>query len=223
MRRISVDTVLVAVLAVCAITMTALVVRRELSGNGVLPPANRQVGDWEAIAHGGNAEGPIGAPATLIIFSDFQCPYCKAFAKIVDSVHANYPAVRIVERNFPLTSIHPHALDAAVAAGCAARVGRYWEMRRNLFADQALVEAGSWNIIAHTSGVVDTVVFDQCVERRGSIEQIVADTAQASKLKLHATPTVIVNGLVFARPPDYQTLVRELRRIEAEHHASARL
>lgn len=74
-RRISGDTVLIAVLAVCAVTLTALVARRELSGNGVLPPANRQINNWSAIAGGGNAEGPVDARATLIVFSDFQSRY----------------------------------------------------------------------------------------------------------------------------------------------------
>ena len=68
----------------------------------------------------------------MIVYADFECPYCAA-------LHARLgerPAVRRVFRHFPVPSKHPRARAAAEAAEAAALQGRFWEMHDALFADQ---------------------------------------------------------------------------------------
>src|SRR5438128_1768001 len=92
----------------------------------------------------GFAVGPPDAPVTLVVFSDFECPFCRRFALVVDSLKLVHPEVRIVERNFPLEDIHHAAFDAARAAECARDVLSYQAVRRLLFSRQPLVEGRQW-------------------------------------------------------------------------------
>jgi len=80
-------------------------------------------------------QGPDDAPLTLVLYGDYECPYTR---KSLPAVHAlqqqHGDQLRFVFRNFPLTEIHPHALQAAEAAEAAAAQGRFWEMHAYLFA-----------------------------------------------------------------------------------------
>src|SRR5262249_43031981 len=71
------------------------------------------------------AQGPVNAPVTVVMFSDFQCPVCSAVHPIVKSVISQYgDKVRFVLRDYPLSSIHQFAEKAAEAAGAANAQGK---------------------------------------------------------------------------------------------------
>ena len=83
-------------------------------------------------------EGSPTAKVVVAEFSDFQCPFCKRF---VDTTLAHIRAelgdqVGLAFLNFPLTSIHPNAGNAALVAECAAEQGKFWPMHDLLFARQ---------------------------------------------------------------------------------------
>jgi len=84
-------------------------------------------------------EGSPTAKVVVAEFSDFQCPFCKRF---VDTTLAHIRAelgdeVGLAFLNFPLTSIHPNAGNAALVAQCAAEQGKFWPMHDLLFARQS--------------------------------------------------------------------------------------
>ncbi|MGC1258229.1 MAG: thioredoxin domain-containing protein, partial [Candidatus Acidiferrales bacterium] len=62
------------------------------------------------------SEGPSNAKVTVVEFSDFECPHCREFSQILREVEPQYPQVRFVFKDFPLTQIHPWAETAAIAA-----------------------------------------------------------------------------------------------------------
>jgi protein-disulfide isomerase len=78
--------------------------------------------------------GPRGG-RTLIVYADFECPYCAALHERLLALEA-----RIVFRHFPVRPSHPRAWPAACAAEAAACQGRFWEMHDALFADPARLE-----------------------------------------------------------------------------------
>jgi protein-disulfide isomerase len=93
---------------------------------------------------GAPVRGPADAWVTLVEFSDFECPYCRAAEAQVEQVLANHPAaVRLVYKQFPLTDLHDRALPAALAADCAGQQDKFWEMHDLLMkgdlSDDALV------------------------------------------------------------------------------------
>src|SRR5580704_2305002 len=76
--------------------------------------------------------------ATIQVFSDFQCPYCKMFATAVREIESKGIEgmnTKVEFRNFPL-GFHPFAQLAAQAATAAGEQGKFWEMHDLLFANQ---------------------------------------------------------------------------------------
>jgi protein-disulfide isomerase len=92
----------------------------------------------------GNSFGSAKAPVTIEVFSDFQCPACKAFHdKEFQRIMTEYVIpgkVYVIYRYFPL-AMHPHGRACAEYACAAARVGRYKQVSDALFAQQAAIEA----------------------------------------------------------------------------------
>jgi len=80
--------------------------------------------------------------ATLVEFGDFECPYCGAQEPILRQLLADHPEVELVWKNLPLTSVHPHALAAAIAAECAVDQGRFWEMHDAIYQNQGAIFGG---------------------------------------------------------------------------------
>ncbi len=87
--------------------------------------------------------GNLNAQITIIEFSDFQCPFCKRFhSDTLPLVQTNYidtGKVRFVYRDFPIQSIHPNAMPAALATECADDQGKFWPYHDKIFQNQ-----GQW-------------------------------------------------------------------------------
>src|SRR5712691_6735856 len=92
--------------------------------------SNGNTGQRDALA--ARTKGRPGAPVTVYEMSDFQCPYCKAFAlttlPLLEREYVTTGKVRFVYINLPLPSLHANATAAAEAATCAARQSRFWPM-----------------------------------------------------------------------------------------------
>src|SRR5437763_13673569 len=86
------------------------------------------------------SKGRSDAPITLYEMSDFQCPYCRAFAlgtmPLLEREYITTGKVRLVYINLPLTSVHPNAQAAAQVALCAAQQDRFRPMHDPLFRPQ---------------------------------------------------------------------------------------
>lgn len=84
-------------------------------------------------------EGNQNAKVVIAEFSDFQCPFCKRWVSdTLPTIRAKYipQGVAMAWMHFPITSIHPNAGNASVAAMCAGESGKFWEMHDLLFARQ---------------------------------------------------------------------------------------
>jgi protein-disulfide isomerase len=130
----------------------------------------------------------------------------------LDSFAVRHPEVRILERHLPLTTIHPYALRAAEAAECAGAVGSYGPMRDQLYRRPALIEAEEWGLLAKTAHLPDTGAFASCVRSGVYASQVALDIALAKKLGARATPTVVLDGYLFGRPPSIEELTLALER-----------
>src|ERR1039457_5183526 len=89
--------------------------------------------------------GPANAPVTIVEFSDFQCPFCGKFARILDeALSSEGKDVRVVFQHMPL-SMHPWARMAAEAAGCAQLQSNeaFWSLHDRIFQGQTAITAGN--------------------------------------------------------------------------------
>jgi protein-disulfide isomerase len=84
----------------------------------------------------GAAKGPANAKVNIVIFSDFQCPFCSRVVPTIQKIEKEYSNnVRLFFRHNPLP-MHPDAPLAAEAAVAAEAQGKFWEMHDKLFANQ---------------------------------------------------------------------------------------
>ena len=90
---------------------------------------------------------------TLVEYGDYECPYCGAAYPIVKEIQSRLgERLRFVFRNFPITTSHPHAEQAAESAESAAAQGRFWEMHDLLYENQARWTTRTFAATRRTSG-----------------------------------------------------------------------
>ncbi len=162
--------------------------------------------------------GPSDAWVTTVEFGDFECPFCGAEEPIVEALLQAYPKdLRLVFKNFPLTTIHPYAEDAAVAAECANAQGDFWAMHDQLYANQGALESENLPTYAQAAGV-DLKAWQACLTTQPPVDAIDADVALATSLGVEGTPTFFVNGeiVVGAVPQSQLQAVIEAARAQAE-------
>ena len=149
-------------------------------------------------------KGADDALVTLVVFSDFECPFCKRFTTTTDRLLSELPReVRIVWKDLPLPS-HPHAEAAAELARFARRAqgdAGFWKAHDLLYASQESLGDATFRQIIGRLGLPFSPAWSAIREARfGSVIQ--ADVAESDSVLVEATPTLFVNGvkLVGAQP-----------------------
>jgi len=138
--------------------------------------------------------GRPDAPVQIVMYSDFQCPFCARVGPTVKKVQQTYgDRVRIVFRDFPLTSIHPRARAAAVAARCAFEQGSFWEYHDRLFANNARLEERDFVQYATDLGL-DAARFTACTQATAPAAAVAGNVSSGEALGVSATPAFFVNG-----------------------------
>ncbi len=155
--------------------------------------------------------GPDEAPITIIEFSDFECPYCRRWhAEVWPQIQAAYPdQVRLVYRDFPLTTIHANATPAAAAANCAGEQNTYWEYNELLFSMELGLSESAYHQYASDLGL-DMEAFSECLDSGRQNEEVQRDYEFAVNLGVRSTPTFFINGIavVGAQPFEvFQNLI----------------
>jgi protein-disulfide isomerase len=147
------------------------------------------------------SRGPADAKVTIVEYSDFQCPFCsRVYNTVENQLMKEYgDRVRFVFKNFPLTSIHPWAEDAAMASECAFRQSNdgFWAMYHGLFTKQA--EITKENLKDKTAEIakdahLDAAALQTCIEGKAAADAIKADETEGTALGVNSTPTFFVNG-----------------------------
>ncbi len=148
--------------------------------------------------------GDKNAPVTIIEFSDYQCPFCRrSYTQALPQIRSNFidtGKVRLVFRDFPLTSIHPGALPAAEAAECAEEQGKYWEMHDKIFDEQNKFGQGTVPITiddlkkwASELGL-ETDKFNSCLDSGKYKSEVEKDFNDGNSYGVSGTPTYFVGN-----------------------------
>ena len=162
------------------------------------PPAEapQTVADWPALAAVGPRAGPADAPVQLVVFSDYECPYCRAFDATLDGVRTTFgDSVAVVYRALPLPG-HVVGFELARGAVCAEEQEAFAAYHRVAFETaQAAPEADrSPGVAAVRASVPDVARFEACVAREAVRERVVDDVRAARALDLATVPVAVVNG-----------------------------
>ena len=137
--------------------------------------------------------GPEDAPVELIIFTDFQCPYCAKVAPTLNQLHEiNGKDLKVVFKNFPL-SFHKMSFKAATAALIAGESGKFW-----LFHDQLMAQSDSITDESILEIAVDLgfnkAMFEEKMKDPRWISRIQKDIQDGRKAGVTGTPTLLING-----------------------------
>jgi protein-disulfide isomerase len=160
-------------------------------------------------------QGPPDAPVTLVEYGDYQCPYCGAAYPIVKEVQARLAdGLRFVFRNFPITTAHPRAEQAAEAAEAAAAQGRFWEMHDLLYENQKRLRDEDLHGYAEQLGL-DVERFDHDLAEHAHAPRVREDFMSGVRSGVNGTPTFYVNGARHDDSYDFETLLAALQRAAA--------
>lgn len=165
--------------------------------NEKLKPADAQAeetaGEPSFNFDGANSIGDKNAKVTMVVYSDFECPYCQGYHETVKQIIVKYGnKVRIVWKHFPL-SFHANAEPAANAAECAGEQGKFWEYADKLFANQENFGTALWAKLAGELKL-NTSKFNSCMTAKTYQAKIDADLNEGIANGVEGTPATFING-----------------------------
>lgn len=141
---------------------------------------------------GSPMRGAADAPVSMVVFTDFQCPYCIKLVPLLDEIfEKNQGKVKIIFKNMPL-QFHEMADPAARAALAANEQGKFWEFHDKLFTAPQL-NPDAITSIARGLGL-DMARFENDMKSPEIRQKLNKDMLDAQKAGVTGTPTVYING-----------------------------
>ncbi len=173
--------------------------------------------------------GTPGAPVVVVLFSDFECPYCKEEAKALRSnLLSTYPKeVRLYFKDMPLEQIHPWALPAAIAGRCIFKQNpaAFWDYHDWIYEAQSDVTADNLKskIMEFVKGrEIDPLQLERCMDTKGTLPEIEKSVAEAKAVGVAGTPTLFVNGRLLTGQPASWANLRQVIDYEIEYQKTAK-
>ncbi len=141
--------------------------------------------------------GKTDSAVKVVVFSDFQCPFCRSFWNSLRATMKVYgDKVLFDYKHLPL-GIHPQANNAALASSCAQEQNKFWEYGDKLYATQA-----AWGATTDTQLFKDYAKalklnedqFNQCLDSKKYQDKIDADKNEANDFGVSGTPATFINS-----------------------------
>jgi predicted DsbA family dithiol-disulfide isomerase len=156
------------------------------------------------------ARGPANAPVTIVEYSDFQCPFCGNLYPVIKELETKYKdTLRVVYKQFPLTSIHPFAQKAAEASLCAKDQNKFWEYHDSLFENQQALDVEDLKTRA-VNLQLDTAAFNMCLDSGRQVEVIKKDIVEGNKVGVTGTPAVYINGRPYRQDTSFEAISKAI-------------
>lgn len=168
--------------------------------------------------------GTPGAPVVIVLFSDFECHYCREESKqLRENLLKAYPKeVRLYFKDLPLEAIHPWAKPAANAGRCVFRQNAlaFWDFHDWIFENQKDIKADNLrDKVMEWSQGKPALNKDQlavCLDKQGALRDVEKNIADARALGLNSTPALFVNGRRLTGSVPWATL-KQVIDMELDH------
>ena len=157
-----------------------------------------------------HVRGERGAPLELVMFGDFQCPFCLGAQSVLRRVRERLGDRLVLGfRHLPIPERHPLAPEAAEASEAAAAQGRFWEYHDALYAAQPKLSRETMLAVGRELGLdAERIAADlDSGAHRARVER---DVASAGASGATGTPTFFVNGKRHFGAYDASSLVEAL-------------
>jgi protein-disulfide isomerase len=161
-------------------------------------------------------KGPRNAPVTLVEYADYECPYCgQAYWFIKDLEQSLGDLLCLVFRNFPLTTVHPHAEHAAEAAEASGAQGKFWEMRDCLFEHQQALH--DRDLVEYTGDIgIDVPLFIREMTAHRYADQVREDFLSGVRSGMNGAPTFFINGARYQGSLNLRSLLAAIEQVADE-------
>lgn len=142
-----------------------------------------------------HVQGAADARFTLVEYGDYECPDCGRLFETICELRLRWPRdIRLVFRQYPLSGIHPHALQAAEAAEAAGAQGRFWEMHDELFANRPALQTR--NLLTYAEKLaLDVKRFSRELKTRVYEDRVRLDFRRGVANGVYGTPGLFINGV----------------------------
>jgi len=154
--------------------------------------------------------GDKNAPVTIVMFSDYECPFCKRAEPTVEQVMEKYKGkVQLYYRDYPLP-FHQNAKPASEAAHCANAQGKFWEYHKKVMAAEDLSKANLQKIASDVG--LDRKKFDACLDKGEFKQAVEVELIEGEAVGIDGTPAFFINGrrLSGAQPFEkFQEIIEE--------------
>ena len=158
-------------------------------------------------------QGNANATIELVEYGDYQCPHCGRAYPIVKALQqAMGDKLKFVFRNFPLTNIHPDAMNAAVAAEAAGQQGKFWEMHDMIFEHQNRLLENDLYAYAQALGL-NVEQFQNDMLSEAVLSKVEDDFESGMRSGVNGTPSFFVNGEKYSNSWDYEPFLKHLKSL----------
>lgn len=155
--------------------------------------------------------GPADAAVSIVVFDDFECPYCAKSVTLLKQAQGLYPdKTQLVFKNFPL-KMHRNAEAAAIAGLAADRQGKFWPLHDLLFEHFNRLNPQKIVELAKQAGL-DMAKFEKDRRDPALNRQVQDEIRQGRDIGVRGTPTIFING----RRVKERSLQEMKRMIEGE-------
>lgn len=148
---------------------------------------------------GAASKGPADAKIVIVEFGDLECPSCRQLDYVLRSVLPKYPQVRLVFKDFPLETIHPWAMSAAITGRCVLQQSSdaFWKYHDTVYDSQDLISPeNAYNKLlefALQAGASEEKL-KPCIADPKTQELVRQSMAEGKSLDVTSTPTSFVDG-----------------------------
>jgi protein-disulfide isomerase len=145
--------------------------------------------------------GTAGAPVVIVMYSDFQCSFCREEAKAIrkEIPESFAKDVRVYFKDYPLESIHPWAKTAAIAGRCIFRQkpAAFWDYHDWIFDKQSDITPENLKdkvLEFAKTKALEPVQLNACIDSKSTLGEIDRSVLEGRALGINSTPTLFVNG-----------------------------
>lgn len=166
--------------------------------------------------------GDTNTKVEIVVFADFQCPYCGKFQQAV------YPEIKkdyidtgkasLVYQDF--TFLGEESDISAQAAKCAGEQGKFWEYHDYLFSHQKGENQGAFSLKNQKTFAktlkLKTADFNACLDSGKFASAVESETAAGRDIGVTGTPTILVNGKIYVGALPYATFKQAIEEALAK-------
>ena len=150
-----------------------------------------------AVNSNDHVQGNQNAIIELVEYGDYQCPHCGHAYPIIKNMQKELGnKIKFIFRNFPLSEIHPNAMNAAVAAEVASSQNKFWEMHDIIFENQDFLS--DVNLVKYAAKLgLNIEQFEADFEKPKYFKKVEADFESGIRSGVNGTPSFFISGEKF--------------------------